>query len=145
MLPFTEKSVEDVFDSYPEQARPTMLALRDVVFTAFQQTDVDGKLTETLKWGEPSYLCQSGSTLRIHWKESDPGHCRVFFHCQTNLVETFRELYLEAFEFEGNRAIRLKLGEDLDLTKLAHCMELSLQYHLVKNQPLLGAKAELNQ
>ena len=34
------------------------------------------------------------------------GQYAVYFHCQTNLVETFRELYPE-LRYEGNRAILL--------------------------------------
>ena len=31
--------------------------------------------------------------VRMHWKPSDGDHYRMYFHCQTNLVATFRELY----------------------------------------------------
>ena len=139
VIPFSNQQVAEVFDGYPERARVTMLALRDLVFTVAEEAEIGGPLTEALKWGEPSYLCETGSTLRMHWKDSDPEHCRVFFHCQTKLVETFRELYPEEFEFEGNRAIRLGIGADVDLEKLGHCMELSLRYHQLKHLPGLGA------
>lgn len=142
MIPFSESSVEEIFNSYPEHVRPTMLALRDLVYTTSQRLEISNQLEETLKWGEPSYLSEKGSTLRIHWKESDPEYCRVFFHCQTTLISTFRDLYPSVFSFEGNRAIRLGVGDDVDLVKLGHCIELSLRYHELKHLPQLGAHAE---
>ena len=138
MIPFSESSVEGIFDSYPNQVRPDLLALRDLVFTTAQQIGTEETLVETLKWGEPSYVCPGGSTLRMHWKTEDPDHYRIFFHCQTKLISTFRRLYRDDFHFEGNRAIRLELASDPDLRKLAHCIEMSLNYHAVKDLPLLG-------
>ena len=38
--------------------------------------------------------------------KSSAGQYAVYFHCQTDLVETFRELYPE-LSFSGNRAILL--------------------------------------
>lgn len=138
MIPFSDHSVEEIFESYPKQVRSKMLALRDLIFTTAQKAGVGNDLTETLKWGEPSYLCKTGSTVRIHWKQSDPEYYRIFFHCQTTLISTFRELYPHSFDYEGNRAIRLELKQEPDLGKLEHCIELSLRYHTLKNLPRLG-------
>jgi len=116
------------------------LGLRDLVYTTAHRLGIEQDLVEMLKWGEPSYVCKKGSTLRMGWKESNPEFYRVFFHCQTTLVETFREVYPDAFTYEGNRAIRLRMGDDIDLGKLGHCVELTLRYHLIKDLPLLGVK-----
>lgn len=138
MLLFSESRVEGVFHSYPKSVRSQMLAIRDLVFTTAQELGVEKVLVETLKWGEPSYTCPNGSTLRMHWKEDDSEHYRVFFHCQTLLVSTFRELYPNDFEYEGNRAIRIAVTSEPDLRKLAHCIELSLNYHSIKHLSDLG-------
>ena len=48
--------------------------------------------------GQPSYLTpetKSGSTIRIDQVKAAAGQYAVYFHCQTDLVETFRELYPE--------------------------------------------------
>ena len=37
--------------------------------------------------------------------EAAAGRYAVYFHCQTDLVETFRELYPTEFSFGGNRSI----------------------------------------
>lgn len=143
MIPFSESAVEGVYDSYPEDVRPTMLALRDLVYSSAQKLGAVNGLSESLKWGEPSYKSGCGSALRLHWKESDPDFGRVFFHCQTCLVETFRELYPDVFEFEGNRAIKLRLGGEIDLASLGQCMELALCYHEIKHLPRLGVGEKL--
>jgi len=57
--------------------------------------------------GQPSYLTaesKSGSTIRIDQVKAEAGQYAVYFHCQTDLVETFRELYPE-LSYSGNRAI----------------------------------------
>jgi len=56
----------------------------------------------------------------------------VYFHCQTNLVATFRELYPEEFNFGGNRSILLNAGDKIDEPALRHCLALALTYHLRK-------------
>lgn len=142
MIPFAERQVEEVFESYPEVIRGNLLALRDLVFVTAQRIGVANDLTEALKWGEPGYLCKQGSTVRLNWKEDDPDHYRICFHCQTSLIPTFRNLYASDFEFEGNRAIRLSASQEPDLTKLGHCIEMSLKYHRLKELSLLGAKGE---
>ncbi|MGJ8723702.1 MAG: DUF1801 domain-containing protein [Roseibacillus sp.] len=119
-----------------------MLAIRDLVFMTAQRMGFEQDLVESLKWGEPSYTCPQGSTLRIDWKEKAADYYRMFFHCQTNLVETFRKLYPQDFYYEGNRAIRVLATSEPDLGKLAHCVELSLNYHLVKHLPNLGVVKE---
>ena len=140
MIPFSERRVEEVFHSYPQNIRPRMLAIRDLVFTTAQKMGLEKDLVESLKWGEPSYSCSKGATVRMDWKEKDSENYRIFFNCQTILVETFRELYPHDFHYEGNRAIRVPMASEPDLEKLAHCIELSLQYHSVKQLPNLGVR-----
>lgn len=98
-----------------------------------------GEVEETLKWGEPSYVTPSGSTIRLGWKASRPDEYKLLFHCRTRLVETFRELYPDTFEFESNRAILFRETTELPVAPLRHCISLALTYHRRKKLPLLGA------
>jgi hypothetical protein len=93
-------------------------------------------LQESLKWGQPSYLTtetKSGSTIRIDQVKPTPGQYALYFHCQTNLVETFRELYPE-LRYGGNRSILLDAKEKLPEAALRHCVALALTYHLNKRK-----------
>lgn len=128
-----------LIQSYPPGAGKCLELLRDLILET--ATEIDGVeiLDETLKWGEPSYVAKHGSTVRMDWKPSDPGHVAMYFHCRTALVETFRELYGNMFLFEGNRAIRFKIGEKIPVSELKHCIALSLTYRKRKHLPMLGA------
>lgn len=98
-----------------------------------------GEITESLKWGEPSFQTKTGSTVRMDWKPSDPDHYRVFVHCQTRLIETYRELYGDLLHFEGNRAIVFRMDEQVPVDALKHCFLLAFRYHKIKHLPMLGA------
>ncbi len=114
-----------------------MLQLREIVFSVAEDLDL-GDIDETLKWGEPSYQVKHGSPVRMDWKPKSPNQYFLFFHCQTKLVDTFRELYSEVLEFEGNRAIVLYVNKDLPKKVIRHCVELAMRYKSIKHLPLLG-------
>ena len=57
----------------------------------------------------------------------------VFFHCQTNLVETFRELYPRA-ELWRQPRILLDAEKKVPEAELRHCVALALTYHLRKRK-----------
>lgn len=129
--------VQEVFDHYPSDIRIRILELRKLVFNVAKDLHL-GEVNETLKWGEPSYQVKGGSPVRIAWKDKYPDKYFLFFHCQTKLVDTFRELYSEFLEFEGNRAIVLYVDKSLPKDIIRHCLELTLQYKSLKHLPLLG-------
>ncbi|QSV17205.1 DUF1801 domain-containing protein [Photobacterium ganghwense] len=133
-----DKVVKDRFDEYPDNARIRLKELRCLVLQIAAELDL-GEVEESLKWGEPSYSVKTGSPLRMDWKLKSPNNYYLFFNCQTKLVDTFRELYSEVLEFQGNRAIVLSLSEPLPKTTIKHCLELALTYQQRKNLPLLGA------
>jgi uncharacterized protein DUF1801 len=128
--------VDAVFDACPKPAKEKLLALRRLILDTAKTTKGVGKLEEALKWGQPSYLTAetgSGSTIRIDRVKSSDNQVAVFFHCQTDLVDTFRELYPE-LSYGGNRAILLDAGKKLPETELRHCLALALTYHLRKRK-----------
>ncbi len=132
---FESPDVAAVFDSYPKDTKKPLLRLRQLIFETASSTVGVGDLQETLKWGQPSYLTtkpKTGSTIRIDRVKGGEGRYAMYFHCQTNLVSTFREIYPEAFSFEGNRSIVFDAGDSLPEAELRHCISLALTYHLRK-------------
>ncbi|KRP88465.1 hypothetical protein ACVMIH_004905 [Bradyrhizobium sp. USDA 4503] len=130
------KPAAALFDTYPAPVRAKLLALRRLIFETAKATKGVGALEETLKWGQPSYLTPetgSGSTVRIDQVKPAADQVAVYFHCQTNLVETFRELYPE-LSYSGNRAILLDVAGKLPEPALRHCVALALTYHLNKKE-----------
>ncbi|HEY4972830.1 MAG TPA: DUF1801 domain-containing protein [Steroidobacteraceae bacterium] len=124
-----------VFSAYPEPLKARLLVLRRLIFETAEATAGVGALQETLKWGQPSYLTnqtKSGSTIRIDQVKGAPSRYALFFHCQTDLVESFRERYPRELSYGGNRSILLDTGHELPETALRHCIALALTYHLNK-------------
>ena len=127
-----------VFKTYPKIMCKKLLFLRQLVLDTAAETEGVNKLEETLKWGEPSYISRSGTTVRIGWKKSNPKQYAMFFHCKTTLVDTYKEIYRDTFKFEGNRAIIFNESDEIPIEELKHCISLSLTYHSRKHLPMLG-------
>lgn len=135
-------SVDALFSAYPEPVKARLLALRRLILDTAKATKGVGALEETLKWGQPSYLTAetgSGSTVRIDQVKPAADRVAVYFHCQTNLVATFRELYPE-LRYSGNRAILLDVAGKLPQAALRHCVALALTYHL-RQKTTAGARS----
>ena len=135
VVPIENSAVAAAFDAWPEDDREALLRLRDIIFETAAQTEGAGPLEETLKWGQPSYLTSesgSGSTVRLGSVKGMERTVAMYFHCQTDLVATFRRLYPETFTYEGNRAIHLKIGHQIPRSELSHCVALALTYHARK-------------
>ena len=133
--PFADPAVKAVFDAYPPLVRKALLQLRSMIFATAAETKGVGALTECLKWKQPAYLTRqskSGSTIRIDAVRAQGDAYAAYFHCQTDLVARFRELYPTVFSFEGNRALHFKLGKPVPESQLRHCIALALTYHLRK-------------
>ena len=134
---FSDPAVGAVFNSYPKPLKAKLLALRRLILDTAATTKGVGKIEETLKWGQPSYLTavtKSGSTIRIDRVKAAANQYAVYFHCQTDLVATFRELYPTELSYGGNRSILLNAEDDIPEPALRHCVALALTYHLNKRK-----------
>ena len=113
MKRFSDPRVASLFKAYPSAVRSKLMALRELVLNTAAKTAGVGRLTETLKWGQPSYLTEetgSGTTVRIDRLKAADGYA-VYFHCQSGLLGQFRELYPETFRYQGKRAIVFAAGD----------------------------------
>ena len=129
---FENAAVAQAFAACPSAVRSRLMALRALIFETAAATPGVGPLEETLKWGEPAYVTaesRSGSTVRIGWKKAQPSQVAMYFHCRTNLVETFRTLFPGDFRFEGNRAIVFDASDAVPRDALAVCVAAALTYH----------------
>jgi hypothetical protein len=134
---FPVAAVDKLFAAYPKPIKTRLLALRRLILDTASKTAGVGELEETLKWGQPSYLTtesKSGSTIRIDRVKSSANQVALYFHCQTDLVATFRELYPEELTYSGNRAVILNADDDIPEAALRHCVGLALTYHLRKRK-----------
>jgi len=134
----TNPKVESVFANYPDFVRDKMQKLRELVLETAEETSNLSDLEETLKWGEPSFVAKSGSTLRMDWKEKTPNQYAMYFQCTSRLVDTFRLVFDQLFQYEGNRAIVFQLNQKIPVEELKECIRASLIYHKVKHLETLG-------
>ena len=139
MKPFEDTAVAAVFEDCPPKVRKRLMSLRQLIFETAAATDGVGELEETLKWGEPAYVTsksRSGTTVRIGWKKKQPSRYAMYFHCQTNLVKTFRQRFLTEFEYEGNRAILFDVAAPVPRNSLTLCIAAALTYHRKRLSPV---------
>jgi hypothetical protein len=134
-MKFKDAQVAAVFRAYPTPLRKRLTALRALVLDVAAKTAGVGALQETLKWGQPSYLTAesgSGTTIRIDRVKASEGRYAMYFHCQSGLVDAFRELYPDRFVFDGKRAIVFEAADRVPVRALGHCIGLALTHHLRK-------------
>ncbi|PID61411.1 MAG: hypothetical protein CR986_02945 [Ignavibacteriae bacterium] len=134
----TNQQVKVKFQDYPENIKSKLNYLRKLIIETADQIEDITELEETLKWGEPSYIVKKGSTIRIDWKEKTPDQYAIYFQCTSRLVPTFKILYKNKFNFEGNRAIIFSLEDNIPAEELKKCFIAALTYHKVKHLPTLG-------
>ncbi len=129
--------ISSLFGAYSQAAGEHLLAVRTLIYDIAAERGL-GKVDESIKWGEASFWVKGGSAVRVDWKEKQPEVIKVFFHCQTRLIETFREVYPEAFAYEGNRALLIPLEDYSKHGALAHCLSVAMRYQALKRLPMLG-------
>jgi Domain of unknown function (DU1801) len=133
---FENPAVEAIFRTYPKDLRRKLMYLRNLILDTASTTEGVGGLEETLKWGQPSYLTtesKSGCTVRIDRVKTDPRRYAMYFHCQTNLIATFRESYPQ-LKYEGNRSVIFDVKDVLPEEVLRHCVSMALTYHLKRTR-----------
>ena len=71
---------------------------------------------------------RSGSTIRIDQVKLAADQYAVYFHCEPDLVGTFRELYRDCALKATARSCSMR--EEPAEAALRHCVALALTYHL---------------
>ena len=120
---------------YSMAAQKFLRQLRRLVLETAKETDGVGSITEALRWGQFSFLTLetgSGSTIRIDGRRNDEDVAVMYFHCQSGLIDHFKELYAGQLKFEGKRAIIFDVHASLPEAAIRHCISLALTHHLRK-------------
>ena len=125
--------LQNVICEWPKDAQTHFHGLREIVHDTAASNPKVGPLTETLKWGEPSFLTdksRSGTTLRICWKAKTPAEIGLFVICRTDMLEQVRALFPDAFRFEGTRAAYLPLSQPIPVDAVSFLTSRTQTYHL---------------
>ena len=91
-VPAMPSEISPAFDGHVQATAALLHLLRTLIFEVADETPGIGELTETLKWGQPSYTPKKpriGSSVRL--SATDDGRAAVWFICHTHLVDRFRE------------------------------------------------------
>lgn len=132
--PAVVDAVQERFAALPTDQRDRLLKIRSLIFDIAQKTPEIGRIEETLKWGQPSYLTaetRSGTTVRIDAHKG--GGTALYVNCQTDLVDTFKTHY-PALTYEGVRAVVFPPDAPLPEAQLQHIIALTLTYHARKRR-----------
>ncbi len=124
---------QSVFDDLPKAMADRLLALRTLILETAAENPAIGPLEETLKWGEPAYLTsasKSGTTVRINRHKRQDNLYAFYVHCQTDLVERYKQLYSDILEFDGARAVIFDVDQEIPVDAVKHCLAMALTYHM---------------
>ena len=120
------------FDRFPVEMREKLLRLREIIIEeAIANPKVD-EIEESLKWGQPSYvpINGSGSPIRLGIEKKSPGKFGLYVNCSTNLIETFKHIYPDHFNYSGNRSVLFTTKSHFSENELRHIINIALTYHL---------------
>ncbi|CAN0591748.1 unnamed protein product [Laminaria digitata] len=126
-----DAAIADAFKAKDEAAQAALLHLRDLIYEVARETPTIGEISESLKWGQPSYTPvkpRVGSSVRLGVLED--GKVALYFICHTHLVTRFREIYGDTLTYEGDRALLLDVGAAWPEDALKHCIAMALTYKL---------------
>ena len=130
--PIENPAIQAVFDHFPDDVRPRLLALRQLIFSTASTLKNCGGVTETLKWHQPSYQRvepRSGTPIRLGMPKRLRGHYALYVHCQTSVMETVQQIYGDQFSFEGTRGVLMRAEQTYPTDALAHIISIALTYH----------------
>lgn len=119
--------VKKTIAGFPKPAREIADALRQLIVETASELEV-AELTESLKWGHPSFAASKGTPLRIGPHKS--GDCALFAHCQSSVISTFAQLHGHQFKIDGNRAVILQAGDHPPLEELRPLIAHALTYKM---------------
>lgn len=128
-----DEQVRKAYDRFDALVAKRLLEIRLLIFELAELDDQIGVITETLKWGEPSYLTEqskSGTTIRLSKVKDEANYCGIYVHCQTRLISEFRDSFADALEFSGNRAVLIDVNKPLEETPVKMFLQKALTYHL---------------
>ncbi|MGB5483355.1 hypothetical protein [Parasphingorhabdus sp.] len=121
------------WEGLPEDLAEKLIQLRELILATADDNPAIGPLEEKLKWGESAFLTSatgSGTTVRINRHKKSEDKYAFYVHCQTDLIERYKQLYGDRLVFDGRRAVVFDVKDKLPIDAVSHCIAMALTYHL---------------
>ncbi len=125
-------SIAKKLATYPKPLAQRLSQVRTLVQEIATTTQSIGTLEESLKWGQMSFatVCpKTGTPIRIDGNMNTATYS-IYVPCSTSLIEDFRNLHPDMFDYHGNREIRLNLDEPMPEQELTLFITAALRYYL---------------
>ncbi|MGH1463908.1 MAG: DUF1801 domain-containing protein [Cognatishimia sp.] len=131
MHPFLDQTVTEAFDAFPDQTRPGLLKLRDLILTEAQNLPQIGQVQEVLRWGQPSFITpkvKAATPLRLGTHKASS--FALFAHCQSSVISDYGLRFPGWDRLDGNRAVLFDDISDIEPFRLGTLIRHALTYHL---------------
>ena len=125
-------NVEKKLTAYPDLLAKRLSQVRTLIQETASTTKSIGRLEENLKWGQISISTtrpRTGTPIRIDGN-MDAATYSIYVPCSTSLIEDFRALHPNMFDYHGNREIRLDLDAPMPEVELTLFITAALRYYL---------------
>lgn len=130
--------VDKKFLSFPKNVQKALSPIRQLIIDCATELDDVHHLEESLKWGELSYKTKQGSPVRVNWSSKEKDHFGIYFICSTSLVETFKFVFGDEFNYDKNRGLIFGLEDEIPEEAVKRCVKMAMRYKELKHLPFLG-------
>lgn len=125
--PFQTPQIKAAYAAFPEPARTALLSLRALIYQTAATLPI-GPLSESLKWGQPSYTTAKSTPVRLALTKQ--GDIAILTHCQSTVISDFRAIAPPDMRFDGNRALLLDPSNPPPEAAIAPLIRAALSYRL---------------
>jgi len=131
--PFASAEISAVFDQAPPGTRKGLLRLRELIFDVAESDPDVGPVTETLKWGQPSYVAaRAGLGTPLRLGRSNQARFALLVHCQSRVIDNFANRFPAWDRFDGTRGVLFNRVEEVEPLRHGWLIRHALTYHKSK-------------
>lgn len=116
--------IDEIYKTYSMKEKEKLNELSHFIKEEAKNLNIE--LSTSLKWGQLTFSSKTGTPIRIDRFSED--QVALFVHCQTTLVEEWREMFSDVLCFSKNRAILFETALDLPKEELKICIQMALTY-----------------
>ena len=133
--PLPSVDIQAAFEVPDPVARQGLLTLRRLVFETAADLPQVGVITETLRWGQPSYITEqtkSGTPIRLGVPKA--GGFALYVHCQSRVIPEFLEKYPAWDRVDGTRAVLFQTPSEIEPLRHGWLIERAFPSKLTRRQ-----------